>query len=144
MEAVRPEGPGVGPHEVVVVKVDDVDGARRAHGQRHALHSGWLGQAAGDVGHGAVQPHRFLDHHGQVVQSGQVSPAAMCKGESVAQRFRAQEVCESRGGRPGLPVPNKPTVSVDVNQHSREQELALESRAYQHDRAWPLLGNVHF
>ena len=25
---------------------------------------------------------------------------------------RAQELCESRGGRPGLPVPNKPTVSV--------------------------------
>ena len=76
VEAVRPEGPGVGPHEVVVVKVDDVDDAHRAHGQRHALHGGWLGQAAGDVGHGAVQPHRFLDHHGQVVQSGQVSPAA--------------------------------------------------------------------
>ena len=30
---------------------------------------------------------------------------------------RAQEVCESQGGRPGLPVPNKPTVSVDVKQH---------------------------
>ena len=24
----------------------------------------------------------------------------------------------SRGGRPGLPVPNEPTVSVDVKQHS--------------------------
>ena len=105
MEAVRPKGPGVGPDEVVVVKVDDVYGAHRARGQRHALHSGWLGEAAGDQGHGAVQPHRFLDHHGQVVQSGQVSPAAMCKGESVAQseRFRVQEVCESRGGHPGLP-----------------------------------------
>ena len=30
---------------------------------------------------------------------------------------RAPELCESRGGRPGLPVPNKPTVSVDVKQH---------------------------
>ena len=30
---------------------------------------------------------------------------------------RAQELCESRGGRPGLPVSNKPTVSVDVKQH---------------------------
>ena len=29
---------------------------------------------------------------------------------------RVQEVCESRGGRPGLSVPNKPTVSVDVKQ----------------------------
>ena len=26
---------------------------------------------------------------------------------------RAQELCEKRGGRPGPPVPNKPTVSVD-------------------------------
>ena len=29
--------------------------------------------------------------------------------------IRAQELCESRGARPGLPyVPNKPTVSVDI------------------------------
>ena len=33
------------------------------------------------------------------------------------KRARAQELCESRGGRPGLPSPNKPTVSVDVKQH---------------------------
>ena len=34
-------------------------------------------------------------------------------------KHRAQELCESRGGRPGLPdpVPNKHTVSVDVKQH---------------------------
>ena len=30
---------------------------------------------------------------------------------------RVQELCESGGGRPELPVPNKPTVSVDVRQH---------------------------
>ena len=42
---------------------------------------------------------------------------------------RAQELCESRGGHPGLPVPKKPTVSVDVKQHfnqpqnDRTQEL---------------------
>ena len=31
---------------------------------------------------------------------------------------RAQELCESRGGRPGLPVPNSPYgPSVDVKQH---------------------------
>ena len=29
---------------------------------------------------------------------------------------RVQELCESRSGRPGLPVPNKPAVSVDVKQ----------------------------
>ena len=31
--------------------------------------------------------------------------------------FRVKELCGSRGGRPGLPVPNKPSVSVDVKQH---------------------------
>ena len=36
---------------------------------------------------------------------------------------RAQELCESRGGRPGLPVPNKPTVSVDVKQHFNQQMM---------------------
>ena len=45
---------------------------------------------------------------------------------------RAQELCESRGGRPCAPVPNKPTVSVDVNntrptESVRAQELC-ESR----------------
>ena len=32
--------------------------------------------------------------------------------------IRSQELCESRGGRPGLPSLKKPTVSVDVKQHS--------------------------
>ena len=37
---------------------------------------------------------------------------------SVSCTLRAQVLCESRGGRPaGPPVPNKPTVSVDVKQH---------------------------
>ena len=34
----------------------------------------------------------------------------------VSQSSGARELCESRGGRPGLPVPNKPAVSVDVKQ----------------------------
>ena len=33
------------------------------------------------------------------------------------KRVRVQELCEGRGGRPGLPVPNKPTVFVDVKPH---------------------------
>ena len=47
--------------------------------------------------------------------------------------IRGQELCESEGGHPGHPVPNKPTVSVDVKQHFnhimvyRAQELC-ESR----------------
>ena len=39
--------------------------------------------------------------------------------------FRALELCESRGGRPGLSVPNKPTVSVDVKQHSTKFQSAV-------------------
>ena len=35
---------------------------------------------------------------------------------------RAQELCESRGGCPGLPVPNKPFF-VDVNQHFEEESV---------------------
>ena len=37
--------------------------------------------------------------------------------------FRAQELCESRGGRPGRPVPTKPTVSVDVKQHFNQGNI---------------------
>ena len=46
---------------------------------------------------------------------------------STDSSVRAQELCESRGERPGLPVPNKPTVSVDVNQHSTSHDSELRS-----------------
>ena len=39
------------------------------------------------------------------------------KHYTVTTKIRAKELCESGGGRPGLPVPNKPAVSVDVEQH---------------------------
>ena len=42
---------------------------------------------------------------------------ALLMRQVMAGHHRAQEVCESPGGRPGLPVPNKPRVSVDVKQH---------------------------
>ena len=38
-------------------------------------------------------------------------PASRCKGiisKQVYSSVRAQELCENRGGRPGLPVPNSP------------------------------------
>ena len=44
----------------------------------------------------------------------------MCHGHD-----RAQELCQNRGGRPGLPVPNKPTVSVDVKQHFNKSTTAM-------------------
>ena len=33
-------------------------------------------------------------------------------------------MCESRGGRLGLPIPSKPTVSVDVKQHSIKRDIS--------------------
>ena len=46
-------------------------------------------------------------------------------------RFRAQELCESRGGRPGLPsLLNKPTVSVDVKQHFNKTSPSLTNKPY--------------
>ena len=53
------------------------------------------------------------------------SPLALCYYFACTRIFmgqRAEELCESRGGRPGLPfLLNKPTVSVDVKQHSTNQ-----------------------
>ena len=47
-----------------------------------------------------------------------VSPRQLLKGAPRRRRkFRAQELGESRGGRPEGAVLNKPTVSVDVKQH---------------------------
>ena len=45
------------------------------------------------------------------------------------RNFRAQELCESRGGRPGLPVLNTPMVSVDVKQHLKKKILKQSSGA---------------
>ena len=40
---------------------------------------------------------------------------------------RVQELCESRGGRPGLPVPKKKrlVVSVDVKQHTEPDSTSF-------------------
>ena len=67
MEAVWAEGPGVGPDEVVVVKVHDVNETYCANGECHSLHGDWLGETARDVRHRTVQSHAFLDHHSQVI-----------------------------------------------------------------------------
>ena len=42
--------------------------------------------------------------------------AVQCSSER-EREFRVQELCESRGGRPGLSVLMSLTVSVDVKQH---------------------------
>ena len=51
----------------------------------------------------------------------QLNAGRQYKAHNVANRFRAQELCESRGGRPGLPALMKPMVSVDVEQHFSQQ-----------------------
>ena len=43
--------------------------------------------------------------------------------------FKTQELCESRGGRPGLPVPNSPMISVDVMQQLKKKHGASEFRS---------------
>ena len=42
---------------------------------------------------------------------------------------RAEELCESRGGRPGLPVLMSLTVSVDVEQHSTNVTITCDISA---------------
>ena len=46
------------------------------------------------------------------------SPYGLCGRKATSLlKNRAKELCESRDGRPVLPDPNGPTVSVDVKQH---------------------------
>ena len=52
----------------------------------------------------------------QLHHSGGYSKRAV-KGYSHSFRVRVQELCGSRGGRPGLPVLMSLTVSADVEQH---------------------------
>ena len=51
----------------------------------------------------------------ETIPSG--TEALKSKSLRFKKKSRAQELCESRGGRPGLPFPNKPAVSVDIKQH---------------------------
>ena len=44
-------------------------------------------------------------------------PAVYRQADPLSPILRVQELCESRGGRPGLPVLMSFTVSVDVKQH---------------------------
>jgi len=56
------------------------------------------------------------------------------------QHDSAQELCESRDGPSCAPVPNKPTVSVDVKQHFNQQqdeEEATLTRAADSSRIHP-------
>ena len=43
--------------------------------------------------------------------------------------FRAQELCESRGGRPGLSVPNSPYGLCGRKATLSEEDLGLELRS---------------
>ena len=49
--------------------------------------------------------------------SSDLLQALMGGGHLSTLGFRVQELCESRGGRPGLPVLTSLLVSVDVKRH---------------------------
>ena len=51
----------------------------------------------------------------------QLNAGRQYKAHNVANRLRAEGLCENRGGRPGLPFLMKPTVSLDVKQHFSQQ-----------------------
>ena len=55
--------------------------------------------------HGALRPQKWLirDGHSLALDS-----ALNTKNIMKPPTFRAQELCDSRGGRPGLPVPKTP------------------------------------
>ena len=64
---------------------------------------------------------------------------------SLQANGRGQVLCERRGGRPGLPVPNKLTVSVDVKQHfnrmsSADANLLKENRTKDACRSGNVVG----
>ena len=74
-----------------------------------------------------------------LASTSRAGPAAGTSLVKVGGVFRAQEVCEGRGGRPGLSVPNSPyglceggpaagTSPVKVGGVFRAQELCSESR----------------
>ena len=47
---------------------------------------------------------------------------------SIRCQVRAQELCESRGGRPGLVSLLVPMASVDVKQHLRKKKINAQDR----------------
>ena len=60
-----------------------------------------------------------------------------------APTFRAQELCESRGGRPGLPVPNSPLMwSLRVNYFVTA--LVLAKNIIYNTCAWKILAHFFF
>ena len=70
----------------------------------------------------AVSSARPCNAFGPYVSGKQLTPQIVLGHKAFcvlncAPCTRAQELCENRGGRPGLPVPNKLMVSVDVKRH---------------------------
>ena len=78
----------------------------------------------GKLGLGSAQAHSASseEEEPEIKEAASVRHASYKELTVFSSWTRAQELCESRGERPGLPVPNKPTVSVDVKQHSTSQE----------------------
>ena len=62
-----------------------------------------------EFGHTATENRRSSEIQGTALgQAHGHGPVYNNRSMPQSGRHRAQELCESRGGRPGLPVPNKP------------------------------------
>ena len=63
-------------------------------------------------------PHHYVNIHRSGVLTALAWHGATCNSSRLGS---SQELCESRGGRPGHLVPNKPQVmvSVDVVEHHK-------------------------
>ena len=79
----------------------------------------------------------------QLILSQRMVPSvySVCHVQVLAAHWRRcqspGELCGGPGGRPGLPVPNKPTVFMDVKQHfSKMQSLRAEELCQWKSR-WP-------
>ena len=66
----------------------------------------------------------FLRHRASKTTTWPEYQTTRHKGHPPSSRPRAQELCESPGGHSWAPVPNKPTVSVDVKQPSTNRNRA--------------------
>ena len=66
----------------------------------------------------------FLRHRASKTTTWPEYQTTRHKDHPPSSRPRAQELCESSGGHSWAPVPNKPTVSVDVKQRSTNRNRA--------------------
>ena len=93
-------------------------------------------KSVGSVGYVRHSLRRYRPDVTVMIDTGRKTPSYLFACDDIRwetwgiiMKHRAQELCESRGGRPGLPVPNKLTVSVNVKQQFNFMSLCSELRS---------------